>query len=256
MLSKTLWDANFKCVVFHSLNLSFKSLSNMAAVLPQIANPYLASLVLGLFYGLAFCTSACFPYVISYIAGIGAGFRRGVIVTSIYNSGRVTAYALLGGLTAILKIYVSDTIFLAFQQYSLIVFGVAIILIGLSIFLRRESSSCTCGAGEGKPIGFSKRITQKFDISPFVMGFTRGLVICPPLLALLLYTVTLSTPIDSVIVATLFGFGTALSPLLLLGGVTGWLLNKAPLFRSWISKIGAGILVLLGFGMLLSALIH
>jgi sulfite exporter TauE/SafE len=231
----------------------------MATLLPQIADLYLASLVFGLFYGSTFCTSECLPYVISYIAGIGAGFRRGVMVTSIYNSGRITAYAMLGGLIAIFRIFVSDAFLGVYQQYSMIIFGVVMIIIGLSMLLRRESrksSSCACGAGEGKLVGFSKRLTQKFDVRAFLMGFTRGLIICPPLVALLLYSVTSSAPIDSVIAATLFGFGTALSPLLILGGATGWLLNKAPLLSRWISKIGAGILVLLGFGMLLSAVIH
>jgi hypothetical protein len=55
-------------------------------VLQQISNPYLASLILGLLYGLTFCTSVCLLYVISCSAGIGARFRRGAIVTSIYRS--------------------------------------------------------------------------------------------------------------------------------------------------------------------------
>jgi threonine/homoserine/homoserine lactone efflux protein len=53
----------------------------------------------------------------------------------------------------------------------------------------------------------------------------------------------------------LFGLGTALSPILLLGGATGWLLNKAPLFRKWISIFGAGILILLGIGTLLTPIV-
>jgi len=32
----------------------------------------------------------------------------------------------------------------------------------------------------------------------------------------------------------------------LLGGVTGWLLSKAPLFRKWLSIAGGGMLVVLG----------
>jgi len=73
----------------HCLYLS--ALTNSRAplkmtVLQQISNPYLASLILGLLYGLTFCTSACLPYVTSYIAGIGTGFRKGVTVTSIYKS--------------------------------------------------------------------------------------------------------------------------------------------------------------------------
>ena len=40
-------------------------------VLEQISNPYIASLILGLLYGLTFCASACLPRIISYIKGIG-----------------------------------------------------------------------------------------------------------------------------------------------------------------------------------------
>jgi len=47
-----------------------------------------------------------------------------------------------------------------------------------------------------------------------------------------------------------------LSPMLLLGGVTGWLLNKAPLFRKWVSIAGAGILILLGLVTLISSMIQ
>jgi putative Mn2+ efflux pump MntP len=46
--------------------------------------------------------------------------------------------------------------------------------------------------------------------------------------------------------AVLFGVGTALSPILLFGGATGWLLSKAPLFRKWISIGGSALLILLG----------
>ena len=71
---------------------------------------------------------------------------------------------------------------------------------------------------------------------------------CPPLLALLLYSVTFTAPIDSFVLAILFGLGTALSPILLLGGATDWILNKAPLFRKWISVFGGGILIVTGAG--------
>ncbi len=47
-------------------------------------------------------------------------------------------------------------------------------------------------------------------------------------------------------IAVLFGLGTAISPMLILGGVTGWLLNKAPLFRKYIAIGGGAILIALG----------
>ena len=241
---------HFLCGVYLNIHGSLEM-----ALLPGISNPYLASLILGIVCGFQFCTSVCLPYVVSYIAGIGAGFRKGVIVTSIYNSGRVTAYALIGGITGLFKTLVSAAFFLSFQKYSPIAFGVAIILIGASIFLRKKSSTGTCIVEKREHLGISKKLTQKFDIRAFSMGFTRGLVLCPPLVALLLAALTLPQ-INTIFLAVLFGLGTAISPLLILGGTTGWLLNKAPLFSRWISKIGAGILILLGLSMLLNVMIY
>lgn len=223
-------------------------------LLPEIPNPYLASLALGVLYGLTFCTSVCLPYVTSYIAGIGAGFRKGIVVTSIYNSGRVTAYALLGALTGFFKTLVSDAFFLSFQKYSPIAFGVTIILIGISIFIGKRSSIGTCPVENRQGLCIKETLRQRFDFRAFSMGFTRGLVLCPPLIALLLAALTLSQT-NPIVLAVLFGLGTTISPLLILGGATGWLLNKAPLFSRWISKIGGGILLLLGLNILLNTII-
>jgi len=91
-----------------------------------------------------------------------------------------------------------------------------------------------------------RQLGRRFDFGAFSLGLSRGLVICPALFALLLYSLPFATPFDSFALAVLFGLGTALSPLLVLGGATGWLLNKAPLFRKWISRFGGFMLVLLG----------
>jgi sulfite exporter TauE/SafE len=74
------------------------------------------------------------------------------------------------------------------------------------------------------------------------------------LIALLLYSVPFASPIDSVAFAVLFGIGTAISPMLLLGGVTGWLLNKAPLLRKWIGLTGAMALIILGIATLIGSI--
>ena len=220
-------------------------------VLEQISNPYIASLGLGLLYGLTFCASACLPYIISYIAGIGAGFRKGVIITTVYNSGRIVAYTLIGTTVGLLGIVISEEFFSSYQQYSSIAFGAVIVVVGVNI-LMKKFGTCTCTAKEPDSLVVSK-LTQRFDVRAFSMGFTRGLVLCPPLIALLLYAVTFSQ-IDCTILAVLFGVGTALSPLLLLGGATGWLLNKAPLFSKWLSRIGGIALVVMGLSVLFSAL--
>jgi sulfite exporter TauE/SafE len=219
------------------------------SLLPGIPNPYVQAFAVGLLYGLVFCTASCLPYIASYIAGIGADFRKGVVATLVYNIGRVTAYALIGGLIGIFngvfRFVVSESSISAFQQYSSYGFGVITIIIGISILLKSRSTTHDCNPEYNKHLGL-KETVRRFDVRAFSLGFSRGLVVCPPLALLLLYSVPFAAPVDSFFVAVLFGLGTALSPMLLLGGVTGWLLNKAPLFRKWVSLAGGGMLIVLG----------
>ncbi|MBT0158454.1 hypothetical protein G4O51_00540 [Candidatus Bathyarchaeota archaeon A05DMB-2] len=70
---------------------------------------------------------------------------------------------------------------------------------------------------------------EKFNFHAFSLGLSRGLVICLPLLFFLVtYSAAGTVPLDNFAIALLFEIGTALSPILLLGGITGWLLTKAP----------------------------
>jgi thiol:disulfide interchange protein DsbD len=229
------------------------------SLIPEIPNPYVYALAVGLLYGTVFCTSTCLPYIASYIAGIGAGFRKGVLATLIYNMGRVTGYALIGGLVGIFsgvfRFVVSESSFSVIQQYSSYGFGIITILIGASILLKSRAASPDCNPECNKTLEL-KKSGKRFDLHAFSLGFTRGLVVCPYLVALLLlYSVPFAAPIDSFVLAVLFGLGTAISPMLLLGGVTGWLLNKAPLFRKWISILGAGMLIILGIATLVTAIV-
>jgi sulfite exporter TauE/SafE len=223
------------------------------SLLPEVTNPYLTSLALGLFSGLAFCTSACLPYVASYIAGIGAGFRRGVLVTAIYNFGRIAAYAIVGASIAVMRFSLDDAFFIAYQDYALVALGIVSIAIGASVILKSRKPSCSGCAVENSGKTGGNRLAGRFDLRAFSLGLTRGLIVCPLLAQVLLISVTSAAPVDSFFIALLFGVGTALSPLLLFAGVTGWLLNKAPLWRKWIQVAGGAVLVLLGISALASA---
>jgi sulfite exporter TauE/SafE len=189
--------------------------------------------------------------VASYIAGINADFRKGVAVTVMFNGGRITAYALIGAAIGALRLLVDESMRAMFQTYSSYILRVGTIIIGASILLRKNANNCNCVAGElQKP---SKH--QWLDLRAYSLGLTRGLILCTPLLAILAYSATFATPLDSLLLAVLFGIGTAMSPIILLGGATGWLLNKAPLFRVWISRVGAVALIILGALTLVNTII-
>jgi cytochrome c-type biogenesis protein len=224
------------------------------SLLPEIANPYVAALAGGFLYGLVFCTSTCLPYVASYVAGINAGFRKGVAVTLIFNSGRITAYALIGAAIGTLNLLVSDVFLSTFQTYSSLAFSIVTIFIGISILVRGKRPACNpITKSNGNQA--TQRFWGRFDVRAYTLGLSRGLVICAPLMAILAYSLAFSSPFDSFALAILFGLGTTLSPIILIGGATGWLLNKAPLFRKWISRLGATTLIVLGVLTLVDATI-
>jgi sulfite exporter TauE/SafE len=218
------------------------------SVLPEISNPYLGSFVIGLIYGLGVCTASCLPYIAGYIAGTGAGFKAGIKITAYFNTGRVLAYALIGaliGLASGLVTAVAPNVLSQFQIYSSFIFGILTVAIGASLLLKAHKPH-QCSIKENT-FASTKISRFGFDFGAFTLGLSRGLVVCPPLISLLLlYALPFSNPVGSVTVALLFGIGTTISPLLVLGGVTGWLLNKAPLFRKWICLAGGAILILLG----------
>lgn len=222
-------------------------------VIEQISNPYLASFALGLLYGLTFCTSACLPYIAGYIAGIKAGFRRSVAVTAIYNSGRIVALAVIGTLAGLLKALVTDTFFETYQTVFSIVFGFVVIVIGVSTFFKKPA--CQNLKQKNEAHGGFELFKQNFDVRAFFMGFSRGFVLCPPLVAFLLYAVA-HFEANYTLLAVLFGLGTALSPMLILAGVVGWLLEKAPLLRKWTAMLGGAVLVLLGISVVLFTVIE
>ena len=112
------------------------------SLMPELANLHLEAFAVGVLYGLAFCTSACLPYIASYIAGIGAGFRKGVLITLIYNSGRISAYALVGGLIGVLsgafRFLVDEAAIMSFQEYSSYAFGIVTIAIGVNMLQKNR----------------------------------------------------------------------------------------------------------------------
>jgi sulfite exporter TauE/SafE len=226
------------------------------SLIPEISNPYLGAFAGGLLYGLVVCTASCLPIVTGYIAGVGAGFGRGVKISLIFNSGRILAYALIGALIGLFgglfRLFVSDAAISPFQVYSSMAFGVVTIVIGASIFLKSRKS-CDCNV---QNTNLAAKGRFGFDVGAFSLGLSRGLVVCPPLVALLIYSLPFASPVGSVGIAVLFGLGTTLSPILLLGGVTGWLLNKAPLFRKWVSIAGAAVLIGLGIVTIVSSIIQ
>lgn len=226
------------------------------SLIPELSSPYLTAFASGLLYGLVACTSTCLPYLASYIAGAGTGFRKSIIVTLTFNVGRIIAYALIGALAGVFSSalwhFTSESAISPFQTYSSIAFSIVTIIIGAHLLYKNWKPKCECTTANAEVK--TRKIYGILDLGALTLGLTRGLILCPPLITLLAYSITFATPVDTLVLAVFFGVGTAISPMLILGGVTGWLLNKAPLLRRWIGLGGALVLILLGVITLITSI--
>ncbi|MDD3792336.1 MAG: sulfite exporter TauE/SafE family protein [Candidatus Bathyarchaeota archaeon] len=225
------------------------------SLIPQISDPYIGAFAGGLLYGLGVCTASCLPVVAGYIAGVGSGFFQSVKITLIFSFGRILAYSLIGALigsfSGLLHLFVAEQFISPFQMYSSVTFGVVTSLIGgYLIYKALRGGNCSVQINNQAANAKNK---YGVNFGALTLGLTRGLVLCPPLILLLVYSLTFASPLGSIGIAMLFGLGTVISPILFLGGVTGWLFSKAPLFRKWIAVGGGSVLVMLGLITMISS---
>lgn len=189
---------------------------------------------LGVLNGMTVCSLSCMPVLGSYLMITGNGFGDGVVSVLAYVGGKTVSYTMLGGIAALFgTVLVAEGL-----PYVKLTSGLFLVAAGLSIpFLKKLSCSNDCG------------LTLK-RASLFTLGLSSGLVPCPSLAAVFLLAATKASIVTGAIYGMAFGFGLAVSPLLLLGGmvarISKTIKEKAAPFMPTIQVISVVILVGLG----------
>jgi sulfite exporter TauE/SafE len=176
-----------------------------------------------------------------------------VWLSVIFNGGRVVTYGLLG-----LAVGLAGGAFLVEGVYALwgaIFFGVAVALIGIWIAVRRRpGSACGC-RGEAS---WAQRLWHRVEpregdggeLSAAGMGLLIGLVPCPPLIALLVFSAAVGSAGTGLVLGLLFGVGTVISPIVIVAAAAGWfserIAKEAPVMRSGVRRVAGLMLVVLG----------
>jgi cytochrome c-type biogenesis protein len=214
----------------------------------QFSASCLTALWLGITSGLGQCTVFCTPFVTTYIMGSRQGPVEGLKSFVIFSAGRVFMCAMLGVATG----YMGGA-FIGMEKnfkYGPIIYGGALIFIGLLILL---FPVCVCERSENKKgwFGFlSGRLVFNPTIHLFVMGIALAIVPCPPMGAMLLYSLKMRSVMSSGMLMLLFGIGTALSPLVIISIAAGWFSGKiktrVPQYRMMFQRVSGMILILLG----------
>lgn len=187
----------------------------------------LNALVLGFAYGIGPCTISCAPLIVPLIMASANNRKEGVMFSIIFSLGRVLSYVLLGLISGWLGKQLDFFI-------SKKILGIFFILLGMAVFFRIQ----------GRCILKSRlKITGAF--MSFTTGFIYGLGPCPPLIALLGMTALSKSAIVGAIMGLMFGIGTIISPLIILGFFSGWFAKQKE-FKRVIPYVSGAFLLVMG----------
>lgn len=206
------------------------------------------ALLLGITSGISQCTVVCAPFISTYVMGSREGAVEGLRSFVVFSAGRVFMCAMLG--------FAAGYIGAAFTgmgrnlECGSIIYGAALILTGSLMLIRPV---CVCRKSEDKKGRFAF-LSRRFAFNPtthlFIMGMALATIPCPPMGAMLLYSLKMPSVMSSSMLMLLFGIGTAVSPLIIICTVAGWFSEKikteAPQYRMMFQRISGMILILLG----------
>jgi len=206
------------------------------------------ALLLGITSGISQCTVVCAPFISTYVMGTRKGAAEGLKSFFVFSAGRVFMCSTLGlGAGYMGAAFTGNGENL---KYGSIIYGAALILTGSLMLIRPV---CVCRKSEDKK-GLFTFLSRRFAFNPtthlFVMGSALAAIPCPPMGAMLIYSLKMPSIISCGIMMALFGIGTAVSPLAFISVAAGWFSGKlktgAPQYRMMFQRISGSILILLG----------
>ncbi|MBW2010966.1 MAG: sulfite exporter TauE/SafE family protein [Deltaproteobacteria bacterium] len=211
--------------------------------------PYSTAFVTGIISGTTQCTIACAPFISTYIMGSREGVLDGIKSFTAFTVGRVFMYAVIGLVSG----YIGTT-FVGMEKnlpYLSLIFGFILISIGLLMLIRPVSTNCNQSKGKIELFGFiSRRVAFNPTTHLFVMGMAFAAIPCPPMAGILVYSLKMPSVISSSILMSLFGIGTAFSPLIVISALSGWFSRKikteVPQYKMMFQRISGIILMFLG----------
>jgi len=162
----------------------------------------LEAFVLGIIYGFGPCTASCAPVLVPIVMSTSKNYKQGFWYTIVFSLGRVLVYTLLGmimgGIGSIFSI--------SFPYWAI---GIFMMALGVALFFNVHKK---CLISKVKITGLQMS---------FVAGIIMGLSPCAPLLGALGLAITSKSILTGGFIALIFGIGTILSPILLIGVASG-----------------------------------
>jgi len=203
---------------------------------------FFAIWLLGVSLGLTACTATCLPFMGTWILGRGGSQVQALRDTTLFVTGRILAYSLLGAIAGGAGVWLSQALRGGTGNA---VIGLSSIVAGLWL-LQSGKAHSPCGVARGAG-----------STPPLMLGFSLSLTPCAPLASLLAVCAAAGSVQSGAVNGVAFGLGAVLTPLLILLPMISLLGSNLRENRDWITRWirwGAAIvLVLLGLRRLMLA---
>ncbi|MDD5120892.1 MAG: sulfite exporter TauE/SafE family protein [Candidatus Omnitrophica bacterium] len=199
----------------------------------------------GLILGSGPCIGFCAPVLAGFIATYKPSLKRALVSYLSFSSAKLFSYMFLGALCGMFSGILKSGVFIGYLKAVNIALGAFVLLIGiLTIISKDPLSSKYCSF-------FSKGNLRNASILGLLAGFSP----CLPLLGILNYIIIISqTPFEGMFYAFAFGLGTAISPAILLVGLSGKLagfLSGNHKIKALVRVASSLILIFLGIRIIL-----
>lgn len=204
----------------------------------------------GFVIGAGPCMLICAPILLPYIAGTQKTWQEGLKATLVFGLTRLLVYTFMGGVVGYIGYYLFRLFHTQFWGRFLWSFaGIFVIILGILIVVGRELQNPICRFLQKQALGNSTK-------SMIMLGLIIGLSPCLPLIAILTEIMFISDRFyQGFLYGFAFGFGTVISPLLLLGALTPLIPSKFIRTQrtAQIFNFACGVLlIIVGFYIVLS----
>lgn len=205
------------------------------------------ALLFGLF-GSFHCMGMCGP--IAFMLPIDRNRKaRGIWQTTLYHSGRIFSYALIGALFGLLG---KGFYFFGLQQQISIAVGLVMILSILApkLFSRFSITKPIFKFTNAVKNKLGQSLKQKESSTFLTIGFLNGLLPCGLVYMAMIASLTSSSVVEGVFYMALFGLGTVplMTAVVLLGNLTNYVNRRK------IQKLIPYVVVVIGFVFVLRGL--
>ncbi|MEO5362112.1 MAG: sulfite exporter TauE/SafE family protein [Magnetococcus sp. DMHC-8] len=214
---------------------------------PSLLTLFLA----GATMGLTACTATCLPFFGTWALGRGGGGWVALRDTGWFLSGKLLAYTLLGAGAGGLGRWLITTLD---GQTGQLVIGSSSLLAGCWMIAQANRARPPSHHPSGTDQAACRTARTTAHYPPVLLGFSLSLIPCAPLTALLAAGVQSESTWLGASYGAAFGLGTALTPLLIILPVLGFLGGEANRDRPWLARhtqtAAGAVLLLLGLNRL------